>query len=246
MAQHLRTTEYPPVDYNDLDSFKEFADRRNVQLRKLLNDVPADIKQSETKYTTSDGTELRVRVYQPAEPPSDGSPLVVMYHGGGFCIGMPEGEEQTCRNLVQAFGVVCFSMQYRLAPQWKFPYAITDSWDALKWAAKNGKSFGADLGKGFVIGGTSAGANITAVLAHLARDEGLEPKLTGQYLAIPPVGNSEGAIPEKYLDRWLSYEQNTKVPVLPVTAIDMFMRGYQPDRKDFVRCKLLDVCQAVD
>lgn len=237
VTQHLRTTEYPSVDYNDLDSFKAFADRRNVQLRELLGNVPEDIKQSETKYTTSDGTQLRVKVYQPAEPPSEGSPLVVMYHGGGFCIGMPEGEEQTCRNLVQGFGVVCFSMQYRLAPEWKFPYAVTDSWDALKWAAKNGSSFGADLSKGFVIGGTSAGGNITAVLAHLARDEGLEPKLTGQYLAIPAVGHGHGVIPEKYQSRWLSYEQNVKVPVLPVEAIDMFMNGYQPDKKDFTRCK---------
>lgn len=244
MTQHLRTTEYPPVDYTDLDSFKAFAERRNAQLKQLLGEVPADIKQSETKYTTSDGTELRVKVYQPAEPPSEGSPLIVMYHGGGFCIGMPEGEEQTCRNLVQGFGAVCFSMQYRLAPEWKFPYAVTDSWDALKWAAKNGSSFGADLNKGFVIGGTSAGANITAVLAHLARDEGLEPKLTGQYLAIPAVGNSHGVIPEKYQSRFLSFEQNVKVPVLPVAAIDMFMNGYQPDKKDFVRCKSSEPYQA--
>lgn len=232
----MKTTEYPAVDYNDLQSFKEFADRRNVQLRELLGEPPAEIKQSETHYTARDGTQMRVKVYQPTETPSEGSPLIVMYHGGGFCIGSPEGEEETCRNLVQAFGAVCFSASYRLAPEFKFPYAVTDSWDALKWAAANGASYGADPSKGFVIGGTSAGGNITAVLAHQARDEGLSPKLTGQYLAIPAVGGDD-AIPDKYKDRWLSYEQNREVPVLPIDAINMFMRGYQPDAKDYVQCE---------
>ena len=234
----MKNTVYPPVDYGDLQSFKDFAERRNATLREILGEPPAEIKQSDTHYTTSDGTQMRIKVYQPAQKPENGSPLVVMYHGGGFCVGLPEGEEQTCRNLVLAFGATCFSCSYRLAPQFKFPYAVTDSWDALKWAAKNGEAFGADLSKGFVIGGTSAGGNITAVLAHLARDEGLSPRLTGQYLAIPAVGGNE-TIPEKYQDRWLSFEQNKVVPVLPVEAVDMFMRGYQPDLNDFVQCKCI-------
>lgn len=179
---------------------------------------------------------MRVKVYQPAEPPSSGSPFMVLYHGGGFCIGTPEGEEQTCRNMVQAYGAVCLSMSYRLAPEFPFPYAPNDSWDGLKWAAKNATNFGADPTKGFIVGGTSAGANITAVLVLLARDEGLSPPITGQYLSIPPVGSGE-LIPEKYKDRWLSYEQNKVVPVLPIEAINMFMKGYNPDRDDYVMCK---------
>lgn len=226
----------PPVDYSDLQSFKEFADRRNVQLQKLLGDPPAEVKQSETHYTTRDGTKMRARLYQPANPPSPGSALVMMIHGGGFCIGSPEGEEQTCRNLVQAFGAVCVSVSYRLAPEFKFPHAPNDCWDALKWAAANAHSFGADPSQGFIVGGTSAGGNLTAVLAHLARDEGLSPPLTGQYLAIPAVGGKE-FIPEKYHDRYFSLEQNRVVPVLPVAAMDMFMKGYQPDTKDYVLCK---------
>ena len=232
----MKNTEIPAVDYNDLQSFREFADRRNVQLQKMLGDVPADIKQYEDHYTTRDGTKMRVKVYQPTEPPSTGSPLIVMYHGGGFCIGTPEGEEQTCRNMVQAFGAVCVSASYRLAPEHKFPAAPNDSWDALKWAAANAKSLKADPSQGFIIGGTSAGGNITAVLAHLARDEQLSPPLTGQYLAIPAVGNKKW-IPEKYIDRFLSFEQNKDVPVLPIAAIDMFMGGYAPDEDDHVLCE---------
>lgn len=234
--QFLKNNEIPPVDYNDLQAFRDFADRRNVQLKQLLGDPPAEVKQSETHYTTRDGTKMRAIHYQPSSPPSSGSPLVVMIHGGGFCIGSPEGEEQTCRNLVQAFGAVCVSISYRLAPDFKFPHAPNDCWDALKWAAANAQSLGADPSQGFVVGGTSAGGNLTAVLAHLARDEGLSPPLTGQYLAIPAVGGKE-CIPEKYRDRFYSYEQNKDVPVLPVAAVDMFMKGYAPNTDDHVLCE---------
>lgn len=83
---------------------------------------------------------------------------------------------------------------------------------------------------------TFPGGNLTAVLTHIARDEGLSPPLTGQYLAIPAVGSGK-LIPEKYRDRWLSFEQNRDVPVLPIAAIDMFMSGYQPDTEDYILCK---------
>jgi acetyl esterase/lipase len=125
------------------------------------------------------------------------------------------------------------SATYRLGPEFKFPYAPNDSWDCLKWASEKAKSWGADPTKGFVIGGTSAGGNITAVLAHLARDEKLSPPLTGQSLAIPAV-LPEAKVPEKYKPYFLSYEQNKDAPILPVAAIDMFMKGYQPDNDDGV------------
>jgi len=195
-----------------------------------------DVKQYEDHYTTRDGTRMRIKVYQPTEPPSTGSPLIVIYHGGGYCVGSPEGEEQTCRNMVQAFGAVCVSPSYRLAPEHKFPTGPNDGWDALRWVAANAKSLKADPSQGFIVGGTSAGGNIAAVLAHLARDEGLSPSLTGQYLAIPAVGRGKW-IPEKYRDRYLSYEQNIDAPVLPVAAMDMFMKGYQPDDNDCVLSK---------
>ncbi|PVH70424.1 Alpha/beta hydrolase fold-3 [Cadophora sp. DSE1049] len=151
-------------------------------------------------------------------------PMYATVRGGGFCLGGPESEEQTCRNFVQAFGATCISASYRLAPQFKFPQAPRDAWDCLKWAAANAKSWGANTSVGFVIGGKSAGANITAVLAHLARDEKLYPPLTGQYMAIPPV-LPNAKVPEKYQP----YAQNKNAPVFPVAAIEMFFGGYEPD-----------------
>lgn len=109
-------------------------------------------------------------------------------------------------------------------------YRVNDAWDALQWAASHAKEFGADPSKGFVVGGTSAGGNISAVLSILARDEKLSPPLTGQYLSIPAVVPSKKYVPEKYQHMYLSMEQNAHgVPILPKAAIDMFMDGYRPD-----------------
>ena len=144
---------------------------------------------------------------------------------------MPEREEQNCRNFVQAFGAVCISAEYQLAPDHPFPAAPKSAWDGLKWAAANAKSFGADPLLGFVVGGSSAGSNLTAVLTHLARDEQLSPPLTGQYLSVP-ILLPPAVVPEKYKEFYLSHEQNKNAPVLPKAAMDMFLRAYKPDDHD--------------
>ena len=231
-TQFLKANPLPKVNYENLDDFKELVAGRREATMAALGNPPPEIKQTELKYTTTDGTQIRAKLYQPQPTPKGGSPLIVMYHGGGFCIGDPEGEEQSCRNFVEAFGATCVSAAYRLAPDHPFPYAITDAWDALKWAAENAKSWNADPSKGFVIGGTSAGGNISAVLALMARDEKLSPPLTGQFLAIPATCPSS-KVPEKYKQYFLSMEQNNDAPVLPQGAIDMFMRGYRPDEDDW-------------
>jgi len=208
-------------------------DKRNAATKGAQKQPPPEIIQTDVQYSTRDGFKVRAKLYQPTTPPKAGSPLVVMYHGGGFCTGAPESEELTCQNFVQAFGAVCLSASYRLGPEWKFPTAHKDAWDCLQWAAKNAISWGANPSVGFVIGGNSAGANITAVLTHLARDEGLSPPLTGQYLAVPAV-LPETKVPEKYKKYYLSQEQNIDVPVLPRAARLMFKRGYEPDDDDTV------------
>ncbi|KIX98387.1 uncharacterized protein Z520_05688 [Fonsecaea multimorphosa CBS 102226] len=225
----------PPPSYDDLDAFKKMSALRSIETLKALGDPPPEIRQSELQYPTRDGSKVRAKLYQPSNPGSDlHRPLIVMFHGGGFCIGTPESEEQSCRNFVQAFGAVCISATYRLAPEFPFPYAVNDAWDAMRWAAEKATSWGADPSAGFVVGGTSAGGNLSAIMAHLARDEGLSPPLTGQYLAIPTV-LPPAVVPEKYKEYYLSYEQNRHSPVLPVAAMDMFLSGYKPQDNDGVQ-----------
>lgn len=207
---------------------------KNAERAKvILGEAPLGVTVTELHYPTRDGSHGRAKLFQPTKIPEKGSPLVMIIHGGGFCLGSPEGEEQTCRNLVLALNVICIAVAYRLGPRYPFPYAPNDCWDALLWCAANAVSWNADPAKGFVIGGSSAGANIAAVLAHRARDEGFSPPLTGQYLAIPLLCPKE-KIPEKHQRFWLSRKQNENAPILPLAAIDMFMDGYKPDNDDAV------------
>lgn len=202
--------DLPRPDYHNpevLDAIKKDFAQLTAQGMEALGPPPPSIKLTETSYTTSDGHKNRARLFQPTEFPSSGSPLIVMIHSGGFCSGAPEVEEQSCRNFVQAYGATCVSIAYRLGPEHPFPHAPKDCWNGVKWAAAHAKAWGADPSVGFVVGGASAGGNLTAVVVHLARDEGLSPPLTGQYLAIPMVG-TKSKMPERYRKYFLSYEQN--------------------------------------
>jgi acetyl esterase/lipase len=96
--------------------------------------------------------------------------------------------------------------------------------------AANASKLGADASKGFIVGGSSAGSNISAVLTHLARDEKLSPPLTGAYLHIPAVLSPE-AVPEHLKSEYRSYEQNRNSPILNVKAIEFFRKFYKPDPK---------------
>ncbi len=76
------------------------VEERDAAIVQILGDPPSDIKQTDLVYETRDGAKVRAKLYQPLPAPQNPTPLVVIYHGGGFCVGSPEGEEQTCRNLV--------------------------------------------------------------------------------------------------------------------------------------------------
>lgn len=90
-------------------------------------------------------------------------------------------------------------------------------------------SRGGSSREGFLVGGTSAGGNFSAVVAHLAKDAKLDPPLTGQYLSIPAVLPAE-VVPEKYKGKYLSDEQNSEAPILSKATRDMFLGAYNPDR----------------
>lgn len=95
-----------------------------------------------------------------------GGPLLVYYHGGGWALGSLEGYDTLCRGLANASGWTILSVDYRLAPEHKFPAALEDAHDALLWAADNAEALGVDPRR-IAVGGDSAGANLAAVVCHL-------------------------------------------------------------------------------
>jgi acetyl esterase len=125
------------------------------------------------KDLTADGPlgPIPLRVYRPARVPAS-TPLagLVYFHGGGWVIGDLETHDVLCRQLTAESGVSVVSVDYRLAPEHKFPAAVDDAWAATRWTVAHAGELGIDAGR-LAVGGDSAGGNLAAVVALLARDQ---------------------------------------------------------------------------
>lgn len=118
------------------------------------------------------GGQLPARLYvADPSPAGEPAPLLVYYHGGGWVIGDLDTHDGLCRLLASAAGVRVLSIDYRLAPEHPFPQPLEDAWAAFEWAAANAATLGADPAR-IAVGGDSAGANMAAVVSHMAVDAG--------------------------------------------------------------------------
>lgn len=114
-----------------------------------------------------DGHALAARLYAPR---SDAALPVLLYlHGGGFTVGSLNTHDVLCRQLSRLGACAVVSLDYRLAPEHRFPTAVHDSWDALNWLRQHGQTLGLDTAR-LAVGGDSAGGTLAAVCALMARD----------------------------------------------------------------------------
>jgi acetyl esterase len=127
------------------------------------------------------GGAIRVRLYRPegAGP----KPLHVFLHGGGWCVGDLDQRDPRCRTVAAGAGCIVASVDYRVAPENAFPVPLEDSYAALTWLVANADELGIDAAR-VSVGGESAGANLAALVALLARDRG-GPALVFQWLDVP-------------------------------------------------------------
>jgi acetyl esterase len=124
---------------------------------------------------------LPARVYR---PDADASvPTIVFLHGGGFVIGDIETHDNQCRMVCREVGAVVLSLAYRLAPEAPFPAGVEDCVAATRWAAEHIADLGGDPDR-LAVAGDSAGGNLAAVVAQVARDDG-GPRLAAQLLVYP-------------------------------------------------------------
>ena len=128
-------------------------------------------------------TKIPIRIYRPADREVKG--IVVYYHWGGFVAGSIEESDAECRFIAENCGCTVVSVGYRLAPRHRFPAAVVDSFDALKWVYEHADELGGDRDRICVMG-VSAGGNLAAVVSILARDSGI--KLRCQALVLPVIG----------------------------------------------------------
>ncbi|KAM0562939.1 hypothetical protein ACHAPJ_001780 [Fusarium lateritium] len=174
-----------------------------------------------------DNTTITLRVYRRTTNRDDALPLFIYMHGGGYVTGGLETDDSTCRAIALELAIVIVNVEYRLAPEHKFPVGFEDSFDVVRWTELN-----TDLSKGFILGGTSAGANFTAGISHFARDEGLSPKITGIVFLAGSFCHPD-VRPKKYLDRILSVDEIDDAPGLTRKSIDHFagLYGAPPEDK---------------
>ena len=159
------------------------------------------------------GGEIAVRCYTPAGTGT--RPALVFYHGGGWVIGDLYTHDGICRSLANAAGCVVASVDYRLAPEWKYPVATEDSYAALAWVVANAGRLGIDPRR-VAVGGDSAGGNLAAVVSLMARDRrGPAPV---QQTLVYPVTNYDLDTP--------SYHENATGFVLTREGMRWFWRHY--------------------
>ncbi|KAL3458859.1 alpha/beta hydrolase fold-domain-containing protein [Aspergillus heterothallicus] len=183
----------------------------------------ASVDISHRNIPARDGTELELRVYRNGSV-QERAILVFVTHGGGWALGDHNVEEAMNRLVAKKTNSVVVSVNYRLAPEFPFPYAINDSFDALLWCRKNADQLKIDLNR-IIVGGSSSGANIATVLALKCRDEGIGAIL-GQVLNIPDTCHPAYFPEDKY--EYSSPEQNKDAPILTTEAVHWFWDLYCP------------------
>lgn len=179
-------------------------------MEKVANgDLPPLPKEEEFYHEIPmrDGFSSAMKILKPAAGSQPG-PLIVLCFGGGFVGGTMEQFSRLARALRTLFNATVVSISYRLAPEYKFPYAQHDALDSLKWIASNasGSLLSSDPAKGFLMGGVSAGGSLTAACSRLFQAEPIAVPLTGQWLCVPSVMDPP-IVPEKYKEYHISSEQ---------------------------------------
>ena len=155
--------------------------RQMEETAKSRRAEPLSVARVEEREIPGPGGPMRVRIYWPEAAGT--RPAIAYYHGGGHVIGSLDTHDLIARNLCHGAEAIVVSVDYRMGPEHRFPAAVEDAFAALQWLHANAASLGADPER-LGVHGDSAGANLAAVVALMARDAG-GPKLRLQSLVYP-------------------------------------------------------------
>ena len=139
----------------------------------------------------------KARIYSPAGATNRQRPLIVYYHGGGWVIGDLDVYDSAPRMLAKQLGAVVVSVEYRHAPEYKFPAQHDDSFNAYRWVLSNARAWGGDVNR-MAFAGESAGGNLAVSTAIAARDNRLP--MPRHILSIYPIAASNPALPSRVVN----------------------------------------------
>ncbi|KUI25890.1 esterase [Mycobacterium sp. IS-1496] len=159
--------------------------RATIRSRFVAAADPEPVACVEDRGVERAGGPIPVRIYRPAGAPVGSLPVLVYAHGGGFVFCDLDSHDGLCRSIANQIGAVVVSVAYRLAPEHPWPAAAEDVYAVTRWVSENCAALGADPGR-IAVGGDSAGGNLAAVTALMARDRG-GPALTAQVLVYPMI-----------------------------------------------------------
>ncbi len=152
--------------------------------RRILQPDPPEVTEVRNLKAPSPQGEIALRLYRGLGTERGAAlPALVYFHGGGWVIGDLDTHDGVCRLIANTAGCAVISVDYRLAPEHKFPAAVDDAVAATEWVAAHATSLGIDANR-LAVGGDSAGGNLAAVVALVARDHG-GPRLRHQLLIYP-------------------------------------------------------------
>ncbi len=172
----VRLSGRPPFEEVSPEEAREFF----LGARKLFSPEPEPI--AEVRDVAPPRAPVPLRLYRPREGVL---PALVFFHGGGWVVGNLDGYEWLCRHLANAAECAVVSIDYRLAPEHKFPAAVDDAWAATRFVDEEAATFGIDRER-LAVGGDSAGGNLAAAVSLIARDQEA-PKLRFQLLIYPAL-----------------------------------------------------------
>jgi acetyl esterase len=208
------------------------ADHRTLEdLRKTTNfeedkkagppAIPYPITDAEHIKITADS--IPVLVFNPSH--TKGLPIIIHYHGGGFIQPIVPWMEHSFWDAANKFNAIVFAIDYRVAPEYKFPAAVNDCYNAFKWISEHGGQFGGDTSR-IIIKGESSGANLVAVVCQKAKQEGIAHRIKLQVMNSPLTDNPDHA------QLYPSMQQNATGYFLTKASVLFSMETYA-DKKDY-------------
>ncbi|KAL7421101.1 hypothetical protein Q5752_003985 [Cryptotrichosporon argae] len=167
--------------------------------------------------------DFTIRVFYP-DAPRGALPVFIWYHGGGMVLGGLGAENAFCTRVCNAARCAVVAVDYRMAPEFKFPVGSNDAYTAFKYVYEHGAELGLDVAR-FGIGGSSSGGNLAAMVSHRAGLDGI--KIDFMVLGVPVCDNTADAA------SYQSWDENRHCPGLPEGKMMWYREMYLPDRADW-------------